>query len=228
MQLCAQGLRAQAELALVASARRERPPARGRELLEGARFAAAEAAAVTPNAAAGSPLAEAEHERGRGAFAAGSVGARPRRHGTRSSGRRSPRTAAGARPRRSSPAAGRAPTDRTAARGARRRGTRSARSRCCASSSCWPNGRAWSWSRPREDPGREQRLEELLGLTRREAEVLALVARGLTNREIAAELVISVKTADHHVAHILRKLGAPNRLEAAAIAHRVAPPDSAL
>ena len=62
-------------------------------------------------------------------------------------------------------------------------------------------------------------LEEHLGLTPREAEVLALVARGLTNREIAAELVISVKTASVHVSHILRKLDAPNRLEAAAIAH---------
>ena len=53
--------------------------------------------------------------------------------------------------------------------------------------------------------------------------MLALVARGLTNREIAAELVISVKTASVHVSHILRKLDAPNRLEAAAIAHRLAP-----
>jgi hypothetical protein len=55
--------------------------------------------------------------------------------------------------------------------------------------------------------------------------VLTLIARGLTNREIAAELVISVKTASVHVSHILHKLDAPNRLEAAAIAHRLAPPD---
>ena len=67
-----------------------------------------------------------------------------------------------------------------------------------------------------------QRPQELLGLTPREAEVLALVARGLTNREIAAALVISAKTASVHVSHILRKLDAPNRLEAAAIAHRIA------
>lgn len=53
--------------------------------------------------------------------------------------------------------------------------------------------------------------------------VLALLARGYTNREIAATLVISVKTASVHVSHILRKLGAPNRLDAAAIAHRLAP-----
>ena len=71
-------------------------------------------------------------------------------------------------------------------------------------------------------PEARQGLEELLGLTPREAEVLALVARGLTNREVAAELVISVKTASVHVSHILRKLDAPNRLEAAAIAHRIA------
>ena len=49
-----------------------------------------------------------------------------------------------------------------------------------------------------------QRPHELLGLTPREAEVLALVARGLTNREIAAALVISAKTASVHVSHILR------------------------
>ncbi len=56
------------------------------------------------------------------------------------------------------------------------------------------------------------------------AELCSLVARGYTNREIAATLVISVKTASVHVSHILRKLGAPNRLEAAAAAHRLAPP----
>ena len=73
-------------------------------------------------------------------------------------------------------------------------------------------------------PGAKRALEELLGLTPREADVLALVARGYTNREIASTLVISVKTAGVHVSHILRKLDAPNRLEAAAIAHRLAPP----
>jgi DNA-binding NarL/FixJ family response regulator len=66
-------------------------------------------------------------------------------------------------------------------------------------------------------------LEKILGLTPREAEVLRLIARGYTNREIAEALVISVKTAGVHVSNILRKLDAPNRLEAAAIAHRIAP-----
>ena len=50
------------------------------------------------------------------------------------------------------------------------------------------------------------------------------LSRGYTNREIAATLVISIKTASVHVSHILGKLGAANRLEAAAIAHRVLPP----
>lgn len=73
-------------------------------------------------------------------------------------------------------------------------------------------------------PDRHDGLEESLGLTSREAEVLNLIARGYTNREIAEALVISVKTASVHVSHILAKLDAPNRREAAAIAHRISPP----
>jgi DNA-binding CsgD family transcriptional regulator len=70
------------------------------------------------------------------------------------------------------------------------------------------------------------RLASELAARARDAgfEVLALLARGYTNREIAAALVISVRTAGRHVSHILRKLSAPNRLEAAAIAHRLSPP----
>lgn len=58
------------------------------------------------------------------------------------------------------------------------------------------------------------------GLTAREAEVLALVAEGRTNAEIAAELFISVKTASVHVSNILRKLGLKSRIQAAAVAQR--------
>jgi DNA-binding CsgD family transcriptional regulator len=57
-------------------------------------------------------------------------------------------------------------------------------------------------------------------LTRREREVLDLVAGGSTNGQIGAELYISTKTASVHVSHILAKLGVVTRGEAAAIAHR--------
>ena len=59
-----------------------------------------------------------------------------------------------------------------------------------------------------------------LGLTERELEVLRLVAEGRTNREVAEALFISPKTASVHVSNILRKIGATNRGEASAIAHR--------
>jgi DNA-binding CsgD family transcriptional regulator/tetratricopeptide (TPR) repeat protein len=54
--------------------------------------------------------------------------------------------------------------------------------------------------------------------TPREAEVLALLARGRTNRQVGAELFISEKTASVHVSNILAKLGAGSRTEAVAIA----------
>lgn len=58
------------------------------------------------------------------------------------------------------------------------------------------------------------------GLTGREIDVLRLVNEGRSNGEIGAELFISTKTASVHVSNILRKLGASNRIEAAAIARR--------
>jgi DNA-binding CsgD family transcriptional regulator len=60
-----------------------------------------------------------------------------------------------------------------------------------------------------------------LGLTPREAEVLALVAAGRSNRQIAQALFISPKTASAHVSNILAKLGVAGRVEAATIAHRL-------
>jgi ATP/maltotriose-dependent transcriptional regulator MalT len=57
-------------------------------------------------------------------------------------------------------------------------------------------------------------------LTRRERQVLAFVAVGRSNREIASELVVSRHTVHRHVANILRKLGEPTRAAAAARATR--------
>jgi HD-GYP domain-containing protein (c-di-GMP phosphodiesterase class II) len=56
------------------------------------------------------------------------------------------------------------------------------------------------------------------GLTSRELEVLRLLARGLTNKEIASTLGISTKTAGHHVQHVLEKLGVRTRAAATMIA----------
>lgn len=63
--------------------------------------------------------------------------------------------------------------------------------------------------------------EAPLGLTRREVEVLRLIALGRTNREVAADLFISEKTAGVHVSNILRKLGLRSRVEASGYAHRL-------
>ena len=52
------------------------------------------------------------------------------------------------------------------------------------------------------------------GLTRRESEVVRLIAVGLTNREIASELFLSPRTVDMHVRNILRKLDSRSRADA--------------
>ena len=55
----------------------------------------------------------------------------------------------------------------------------------------------------------------LSGLTRRELEVIEFVAAGKTNREIAKELFLSVRTVDRHVSRIFEKLGVKSRAAAA-------------
>ena len=68
---------------------------------------------------------------------------------------------------------------------------------------------------------RKDREREVDQLSEREREVLALVAQGLTNREIAEKLVLSEHTARNHISRIFEKLGLSRRSEAAAYAARM-------
>jgi DNA-binding CsgD family transcriptional regulator/tetratricopeptide (TPR) repeat protein len=226
---CAKGLRAQAELAALARARRDAGAVRSwltraEQLVSVARRAAAEASAVTPNAGGWLALAEAEYARARGpaqpeswAQAAESWERLER-----------PPLVAYCRWRLAEAlvAAGASRTEAAVPlREAHAVAARIGASPLLRELELLAQRARLDLAPPPAAISKgEHGLEEILGLTPREAEVLNLVARGYTNREIAATLVISVKTVSVHVSHILRKLGAPNRLEAAAIAHRLAPP----
>jgi DNA-binding CsgD family transcriptional regulator/tetratricopeptide (TPR) repeat protein len=71
------------------------------------------------------------------------------------------------------------------------------------------------------EQGPAEMPEALAALTKREHEVLALVTEGMSNRQIAAALFISEKTASVHVSHILAKLGVTTRVQASALVHRL-------
>jgi len=229
VQMCATGLRAQAELAALARARRDTDAVRNwltraHKLITVARGAAAETAAVMPNVGGWLALAEAEYARARGVAlpeswseAADSWQRLER-----------PPLVAYCRWRQA---------EALVAAGASRaeaavplREAHAAAARIGAKPLLRELELLAQRARLELTPPQatfstaNQGPEEILGLTPRETEILNLVARGYTNREIAATLVISAKTVSVHVSHILRKLGAPNRLEAAATIHRLAPP----
>jgi DNA-binding CsgD family transcriptional regulator len=227
VQLCAKGLRAQAELAALARARRDADALhdrldRARKLLTAARRAAAEATAITPNVEGWRALAEAEHARVHGE-------AGPERWAdAAATWYRLERPPAAAYCRwRQAEALVSAGASRVEA-SAPLREAHAVADRLRAKPLIAELERLAARARldlapPDIGSDRKQDVQEVLGLTPREAEVLELIARGYTNREIATALVISVKTAGVHVSHILRKLDAPNRREAAAIAHRLSP-----
>ncbi len=89
-----------------------------------------------------------------------------------------------------------------------------------------------TWYRVDLLPPAEERVDEpadalaAYALTARELEVLAALAEGRSNKEIADSLFISVKTASVHVSNLLRKLDVPGRREAARLAHRLGVTDS--
>jgi len=74
---------------------------------------------------------------------------------------------------------------------------------------------------PPEPAAAEGEPVAALGITAREAEVLCLLAEGLTNREIAGRLFVSQKTVASHLAHIFDKLDVHSRVEAAGRAHQL-------
>ncbi|WP_165555723.1 helix-turn-helix transcriptional regulator [Kribbella pittospori] len=222
---CAKGLRAQADLAAVARTRRDAAAERSvldraDQLIAVARRAGEDALPVTPVGGAWLGLAEAEYERTRGIAdpglwvdAAGRwelLARAPLTAYCRWRQAEAVVTAGGSRAEASIPA-------RSAYEVAVRIGAQPLQREL----ELLAELARLRIATPPADVEPAGGFDEVLGLTAREAEVLTLLSRGCTDREIAVTLVISVRTVGVHVSHILRKLGAANRIEAAAIAHRM-------
>jgi DNA-binding CsgD family transcriptional regulator len=223
----AKGLRAVAELAALARARHDAVAAaawlaKADRLVTIARCAAATAAAVTPNAVGWLALSEAEYGRahGREAPDTWSAAATAWEHLQR------PVLAAYCRWRQTEALVA-MDASRTAAaiplRSAHTVATRVGAEPLRRELELLAQRARLDLTGPERTPSDETaQWADALSLTPREVDVLDLVARGYTNRDIANALYISVKTASVHVSNILRKLDVPNRREAAAVAHRLA------
>ncbi len=85
---------------------------------------------------------------------------------------------------------------------------------------CAPLGAAPALARAERLTARLDTLAHSDGLTKREAEVLALLASGKTNKEMAAHLFLSDKTIERHITGLYRKIGARGRADATAYALR--------
>ena len=106
----------------------------------------------------------------------------------------------------------------TVARGCARPAAKQQEAHCSASSSIRTCGsRRCSASRGDRGTGRDRctitARRPALDLTDREGDVVSLVAKGLSNREIAGQLYVSVKTVEYHLGNVFAKLGISSRRE---------------
>ena len=94
---------------------------------------------------------------------------------------------------------------------------------CAPPTKCWPGwvpsrtGSGRRRSRVVRNPHRDNEIPLAVGLTEREQDVVALVRKGLTNREIAAEMYVSEKAVEYHLRNVYGKLGITSRRELRAV-----------
>ncbi|MFJ8936560.1 response regulator [Streptomyces sp. NPDC102365] len=81
-----------------------------------------------------------------------------------------------------------------------------------------PSATAKLMARLREGDQPKEEPEALPGLTERERDILALIGKGLTNRQIGQQLFLAEKTVKNHISRLLAKLGVERRIQAAVIA----------